>query len=287
MPRLGTEKVHHKLTPLIKLHNIKIGRDGLYDLLRDHHLLIRQRKRKVVTTYSRHWMHKYTNRIKTMIVTRPEQLWVSDITYIRTNNQWAYLSLITDAYSRRIMGVCLRPDMAAQGCIDALKMALGNRCYPHQPLIHHSDRGSQYCSAAYVKLLNDHSIDISMTENGDPYENALAERVNGIIKGEFNLHESRVGFEATYQLVNEAILTYNQQRPHASCDFLTPDQAHQMQGPLKKRWKQYPKRKMISEIQSATSKKGAVTAPLTEQGTAPFLRQSGKTLSLKPKSPVQ
>lgn len=153
LPRLGTRKLHYKITPLLASHGIEVGRDYLFDLLERHRLLIRQRKRKVITTNSRHWMHKYENLVKDLECSRPEQIWVSDITYIRMGNQWGYLSLITDAYSRRIMGYCLRTDMSAQGCLEALQMAINSRNYVGQPLIHHSDRGSQYCSADYVKML--------------------------------------------------------------------------------------------------------------------------------------
>jgi transposase InsO family protein len=251
LPRLGTRKLHHTIAPLLQAHGIQVGRDYLFDLLERHKLLIRHRKRKVVTTDSRHWMHKYSNLAADLCCERPEQLWVSDITYIRMGNQWAYLSLITDAYSRKIMGYCLRTDLSAQGCIDALQMALANRLYAHQSLIHHSDRGSQYCSADYVQLLKKHHIAISMTQNGDPYENALAERVNGIIKTEFNLYSSFNGFEQTCQLVKDSIAAYNELRPHSSCDMLTPAQAHLQQGFLKKRWKHYPKKWMGIDLQQA------------------------------------
>lgn len=242
LPRLGTRKLHYKLEPLLQAHGIKVGRDYLFDLLDRHRLLIRQRRRKVITTDSRHWMHKYDNLIKDLDCHRPEQIWVSDITYIRMGNQWGYLSLITDAYSRKIMGYCLRTDMLAEGPIEALKMALNNRRYKDQALIHHSDRGSQYCSENYVKQLRANNISISMTQNGDPYENALAERMNGILKTEFNLYGSLYGFEQTYQMVKESITAYNSLRPHSSCDYLTPDQAHQLKGSMKKRWKPYPKK---------------------------------------------
>jgi len=229
------------MVPLLEAHGIKVGRDYLFDLLGRHKLLIRQRKRKVITTDSRHWMRKYENLIKELDCRRPEQIWVSDITYIRMGNQWGYLSLITDAYSRKIMGYCLRTDMSAQGPIEALQMAINNRRYVEQMLIHHSDRGSQYCCEDYIKILKDNSISISMTQNGDPYENALAERMNGILKTEFNLYGTHYGFEQTYQLVKESISAYNSLRPHSSCDYLTPDQAHQLKGSMKKRWKPYPK----------------------------------------------
>lgn len=242
LPRLGTRKLQYNTAPSLATHGIKVGRDYLFDLLERHKLLIRQRKRKVITTDSRHWMHKYENLIKDLDCYRPEQVWVSDITYIRMGNQWGYLSLITDAYSRKIMGYCLRTDLSAQGCQDALQMAINSRSYPDQPLIHHSDRGSQYCSAEYVKMLKENNISISMTQNGDPYENALAERMNGILKTEFNLYSTQHGFEQTYQIVKDSITAYNGLRPHSSCDYLTPDRAHQLKGPLNKRWKQYPKK---------------------------------------------
>ncbi len=277
LPRLGTRKLHYKLAPLLAEHGLQLGRDHLFELLATHKLLIRQRKRKVVTTNSRHWMHKYANQVRELAIVRPEQLWVSDITYIRLANQWGYLSLITDAYSRKIMGYSFRTDMTAQGCIDALQMALNNRSYPEKPLIHHSDRGSQYCSEGYVKLLTNNHIVISMTENGDPYENALAERVNGIIKNEFNLYESRLGFDTTYALIRTSIQACNEQRPQSSCNLITPDQAHKQQGTMQKRWKQYPK----SYREAGGSKKEAGAVPCTEQDPASFLRQTIPVVSLK------
>jgi len=236
LPRVGTIKLHHMLKPALLAHQIDIGRDYLFDLMRDHNLDIRRRKRKAITTDSRHWMHKYLNLIRDLIVDRPEQVWVSDITYIRVSHQWAYLSLITDAYSRKIMGYAFRTDLSAIGCADALLMALRSRCYSRQ-LIHHSDRGSQYCSAAYTKILFEHDIAISMTENGDPYENAIAERANGIIKSEFNLEVMQTTFADALEKITKGIAAYNQLRPHSSCDFLTPDEAHQKNGVLRKRWR--------------------------------------------------
>jgi putative transposase len=237
LPRVGTLKLHEMLSGPLQRHQIKIGRDYLFDLMRQHNLHIRRRKRMVITTDSRHWMHKYNNLVKELVVHRPEQLWVSDITYIRLTTSWGYLSLITDAYSRKIMGFCFRKDLSSQGCMDALKMALSARKYPYDKLIHHSDRGSQYCSKGYVDLLVTNNIAISMTENGDPYENALAERVNGIIKSEFNLYHSSLGLEQTGKKISESIQAYNTIRPHLSCDFLTPEVAHLHTGVLKKQWK--------------------------------------------------
>jgi putative transposase len=241
LPRVGTRKLQFMLTPMLEKHNITIGRDYLFDLLSEHRLLVKQRRRSVVTTDSRHWMRKYMNLVKNIPVVRPEQVWVSDITYIRMINQWGYLSLITDAFSRKIMGHAFRQDLSAKGCLDALNMAIKNRNYDHE-LIHHSDRGSQYCSHDYVAVLTQNKIGISMTENGDPYENALAERVNGIIKNEFNLHTSQLGFEQTATRINNCVQAYNQIRPHSSCDYLTPSTAHQNEQQFKKRWKNYHKK---------------------------------------------
>lgn len=256
LPRVGTLKLHSMLQPKLEGHEIKIGRDYLFNLMRDHHLSIRQRKRCAITTDSRHWMHKYSNLIREMEIYRPEQVWVSDITYIRLVGQWGYLSLITDAYSKQIMGYSFRTDLSAKGCIDALKMALSVRQYPGASLIHHSDRGSQYCSRDYVKLLVENHIAISMTENGDPYENAIAERVNGIIKTEFNLHSSTLGFKETCKKIDQSIKAYNEIRPHASCDFLTPEQAHLREGTLRKRWKN--KRKDKAEKSTCITESGII-----------------------------
>ncbi len=251
LPRLGTRKLLPLLKPELISHQIDVGRDYLFDLLNEHKLLIRRRKRKVFTTDSRHWMRKYSNLTCELVITRPEQLWVSDITYIRMQNQWGYLSLVTDAYSRKIMGFGFRSDLSALGCLEALQMAYDNRSYGRHSLIHHSDRGCQYCCKEYVDLLGSRNIAISMTERGDPYENALAERMNGIIKGEFNLYGSQENFELTYQRVARSIAAYNEIRPHGSCDYLTPCEAHRKEGELKKRWKNYPK-KMFNKVEKSS-----------------------------------
>jgi len=239
LPKIGTRKLHYMINQKLIEHRLKAGRDYLFDLLKRHKLLIRNRRRRVITTDSRHWMRKYGNLALELQVTCPEQLWVSDITYIRFINGFVYLSLITDAYSRKIVGYSLQKDLSAAGCLTALQMALINRKHHHQQLIHHSDRGCQYCCKEYVDLLNENNIAISMTNNGDPYENAIAERVNGIIKSEFNLYGSQFGFEETARKIEKTMEAYNNLRPHGSCDYLTPQQAHQKSGTLKKRWKNY------------------------------------------------
>jgi putative transposase len=223
MPRLGTRKLHY----LVK-NEIGIGRDKLFDLLRFEGLLICKRRRYTVTTNSKHWMRKYPNLIKDIELVRPEQVWVADITYIDTNEDGhGYLHLITDAYSKQIMGYELCRNMEAASTLKALQMAISNRKYNGQPLIHHSDRGLQYCSKLYTDYLKANQITISMTENGDPYENAIAERVNGILKDEFGLSEQLNNINEAMQQTAQSISIYNNSRPHLSCDMLTPVQMHQ------------------------------------------------------------
>ncbi len=223
MPRLGTRKLHHLLKG-----ELGIGRDKLFELLRIEGLLICKRRRYTVTTNSKHWMRKYPNLIKSMGLTRPEQVWVADITYIDTHEQGhGYLHLITDAYSKQIMGYELCGNMEAASTLKALQMAIANRKYKDQALIHHSDRGLQYCSKLYTDYLKDNHITISMTENGDPYENAIAERVNGILKDEFGLSEQLNNISEAMQQTAQSISIYNNSRPHLSCNMLTPVQMHQ------------------------------------------------------------
>lgn len=239
LPRVGTRKLLHLLKPKLQEHQIRIGRDKLYELLAHHGYLLRYRRRKAYTTDSNHPYRKYPNLIRELILTKPNQLWVSDITYLRMNQKFCYLSIITDAYSRKIVGYCLHPSLSSEGPIDALRMALRQSKGRHL-LIHHSDRGIQYCCRDYVRLLEYHYIQISMTEKGDPYENAIAERVNGILKNEFDLHKTFGSFPEAQQVVELAISKYNHVRPHASCDYLTPVMAHEQSGWLRKRWKAAP-----------------------------------------------
>ena len=242
LKRLGTRKLLVKMEEFMKAHSIRIGRDAMFCLLGSHKLLIRKRRRKVpVTTFSDHWMRKYSNIVTGFVPMAPNRLWVSDITYIRLKDDFAYLSLITDAYSRKIVGFSLSETCSADSCITALKMALANKS-ANDKLIHHSDRGSQYCSAKYVALLNQHSIKISMTQSGDPLENALAERVNGILKDEL-LEKQYLTFYQSQLGVKAAVSIYNHERPHASIDMLTPAEAHNREGEIKRRWKKYVKRK--------------------------------------------
>jgi len=236
--RLGTRKLLHEMQGFLEAHNFQIGRDAMFNLLAERGMLITKRKRRgCITTLSKHRFKKYPNIIKGFIPIAPNQLWVSDITYIHLSDDFAYLSLITDAYSHKIVGFYLSEDLSAKGPLKALKMALtGNpNC---KNLIHHSDRGVQYCCDEYVKLLQNNTIKISMTENGDPLENPLAERVNGILKSEL-LEEVFVDFKIAQQAIALACSTYNHLRPHGSIDNLKPIEAHQRTGELNKRWKNY------------------------------------------------
>jgi len=237
--RLGGRKLFFKLDAFIKEHKISIGRDAFFNLLSDRCLLVRKRKRKKpITTFSDHWMRKYPNLIENFYPTAPNQLWVSDITYIVVGDGFAYLSIVTDAYSRKIVGYYLSPNLSAEGCIKALKMALNNNKGKLGRLIHHSDRGSQYCCSDYVGILNDNYIRISMTQNGDPRENAIAERVNGILKDEL-FEKTYLNYGQAVKGISVAISIYNHQRPHGSIDYLTPIEAHFKSGELKRRWKNY------------------------------------------------
>jgi transposase InsO family protein len=242
MPRLGTRKLYFLIKAELRRRCINLGRDMLFSFLRAERLLIKPSKVYVQTTNSRHWMRKYPNVIKNTVVDKPEQLWVSDITYLRTNTGHCYLSLVTDAYSRKIMGYAVLDNLTLAGPLSALKMALQNRSYNHQ-LTHHSDRGIQYCSQDYIALLEQNEICISMTENGDPYENALAERINGILKQEFLLASSFKDYEQALQVVKDAVQAYNEHRPHLSYQMLTPDAVHRQSKLPNKTWFSNTKRK--------------------------------------------
>lgn len=242
MPMVGTRKILYKIEPMLKAHGIKMGRDQLFDLLRFHGLLVRRRKRgRILTTNSFHWLKKYPNLIEHTELYASEQVWVADITYVKTAEGYSYLSLITDAYSRKILGYSLYPSLESAGCIEALKMALSYRLYPKTALIHHSARGVQYCSENYVDILLANNISISMTQNGSPYENALAERMNGIIKSEFLSTLHFQNHKEARKAVARIIVTYNKLRPHSSLNYLTPEVAHAKTGDIQKKWKKYQK----------------------------------------------
>lgn len=237
IPGLGTHKLYRIIKTPIRNNGITLGRDKLHLLLRENNLLVRRTRKTPKTTYSKHWMKKYPNLIREKRIERIEQVWVCDLTYICVGYDFHYLSLITDAYSKKIVGYHLHPYLTTEGCLEALTIALKNRSSQGRGLIHHSDRGCQYCSFEYVSTLKEAGIAISMTEHGDPYENAIAERVNGILKSEFHLNKLfRSPVEAQIAVQN-SITNYNTLRPHMSCNYLTPQQAHETLEPLVKRWK--------------------------------------------------
>lgn len=217
-PRVGTRKLHRMLNEM----DFQIGRDKLFDILRKNSLLVKSRRNYKKTTNSFHRFHKYPNLIKELEVARPNEVFVSDITYVDTCDGFCYLALITDLYSRKIVGWDLSQSLAIEGCQRALRMALRGVKNP-QPLIHHSDRGIQYCSNGYVDILMKHGIKVSMTEEDHVYENAVAERVNGILKTEFLLGEKLQSVQVAKELVKESIKTYNQQRLHLSLNYQTPE----------------------------------------------------------------
>jgi putative transposase len=245
---MGCRKLYELLQPFLLEHQIKMGRDRLFEVLSTNYLLVKRRKKQTITTNSYHRFKKYPNLIRNFIPTKPNQLWVSDITYWKIATGFVYISFITDAYSRKIVGSHVAQTMEAVETMEALKIAIsGLRKGPdcHFQLTHHSDRGMQYCSDKYVKLLESNNIGISMTENGDPLENAIAERVNGIIKEEY-LNDYQIdNIEEAKELLEVVIKLYNNERPHMSIGNLTPNQVHKNKIKTEKLWKNYYRKSPI------------------------------------------
>lgn len=227
-PRLGTRKLHHLLSPALQAAGIKLGRDALFDRLRQAHLLVPPRRAYHKTTHSHHRFRRHPNLLKAgesqVTATACEQVWVADITYLPTAGPCAYLSLVTDAYSRKIVGWHVHDSLHAEPVSRALRMALKGR-RTRQPLVHHSDRGIQYCSEDYQKIHRRHGLTCSMTDGYDCYQNALAERVNGILKGELLLQRP-ADLEQATTMVRESVAIYNSERPHLSLKMKTPDAVH-------------------------------------------------------------
>ena len=224
--RLGGKKIYGWFKEEIHKIDDQVGRDKFFDILRTHKLLVKRRKKYVHTTDSSHRFRVYRNQLKDKLLTHAHQGWVSDITYLRTNKGFMYLFLITDAYSRKIVGWSLSASLRIEGAVEALRMAI-KQCVHTKGLIHHSDRGIQYCSESYVRLLREAGIVISMTEENHCYENAIAERMNGILKMEYGLDERFAGPKQLLQATREAIWLYNMERPHWSLQLCTPNQIHQ------------------------------------------------------------
>lgn len=238
MGHIGGRKLWNLINQRLPEH-FAVGRDRLFDLLDREHLKVHKKRRSTRTTYSSKWMHQWPNLIKDVIPTAANQIWVSDITYIDTENGFVYLHLVTDAYSKKILGWCLSPTLHTDYTLQALQMAIRNAGCNLDGLIHHSDRGCQYCCEKYVKLLQDNNILVSMTECGNPRENAIAERVNGILKMEWLNDEHFYGIADARMRIAQVVDIYNNKRPHLSLNYETPSQAYLMVGEQTRKWKNY------------------------------------------------
>jgi putative transposase len=236
-PRCGGRKLFIMLQPFFKEHNISIGRDKFFDVLKRNKLLVRRTKRSIHTTDSKHHFYRYPNLVKGFTPLKAHELWVADITYIPLKERFAYLFLITDAYSRKIVGFHVSDDMKVNSAVVALKKALAQKP-PETIVIHHSDRGIQYCSTEYVNLLQQHNAMISMTNNGDPLENAIAERINGILKTEL-ISSYYNDIDAAVIHITRCITIYNYRRRHSSLNWQIPAEVHNQKGPQIRRWKNY------------------------------------------------
>jgi putative transposase len=226
MPRYGTEKLHMDIADKLTQSNIKMGRDRFLTFCRNHHLLVPKTKRSFITTDSNHHYHKPKNIIKALAITHSEQVFVSDITYIKLENRHAYLALVTDLFSKKIMGYKLDDNMKTSLVKEALQMAINNKEHSHQNTIHHSDRGIQYCFPEYTEFATNNGMVLSTTEKYDPYENAVAERINGILKYEFGLIKTIPSLEIANKILSQAVGIYNNERRHRSLEMKTPSFAH-------------------------------------------------------------
>jgi transposase InsO family protein len=247
MPKIGTRKLYFMLKEELK--QLQVGRDMLFRILKANHMLIHPRRRYHVTTNSHHRFKKHKNLIENVVPEKPEQIWVSDITYVGNRQNPMYLALVTDAYSKQIMGHDLSNSLDVSGTLRALKMAVKKRKYKNNIITHHSDRGLQYCSNEYQDLLKRSKINCSMTESYDPYANAVAERVNGILKGEFIGYKKQWSLQTMGELVKNSIEIYNEKRPHFSCYYRTPKQMHQQNEVKIKTYKnEYPSKHVFTGI---------------------------------------
>ena len=248
MTRIGTRKLHYLIKPSLDKIGIRCGRDRLNAILKFEGMLVKKKRNYMRTTNSYHRFYKYPNLIKDIEINRAEQVWASDITYIRTGEGFMYLSLITDLYSKQVVGYELSDNLKTINCINALKEAIKGREYPERSLIHHSDRGLQYCTPSYTEILESNNIGISMTTKHDPYENAVAERINGTLKNEFDLEDRLPDQKHAEREINKTIWVYNNLRPHDSCNKLTPIQAHAKENYQLKKWPMRFKKKQTENI---------------------------------------
>lgn len=238
LPKTGCIKLYKELNRgFLQALGISMGRDAVFDLVRGNGMLVKSKKRHASTTNSFHRYRIYPDLVQRRAANRAEEIWVSDITYISTASGFTYLCLVTDAYSRKIVGYHLSVNLKAAGCIRALDRAIAGRLYPREPLIHHSDRGTQYCCDGYVSRLKQKGIKISMTQTGSPYDNAIAERVNGILKTEFGLYKIFKSHKQARIAVDQAVYKYNNLRLHASCNYQTPENTHKQENHIKNKMK--------------------------------------------------
>lgn len=243
MPRYGTEKLYLDLKEDFKREQIKLGRDNFLKFCRENHMLVQKTKKSFITTDSNHDYDKPKNLIKDLTPTHAEQVFVSDITYIKLETGHAYLALVTDLYSKKIMGYNIDDNMKVSMVKLALSMAIKNRVHQTKEIIHHSDRGRQYCCPDYANFAKDNDFILSTTEQYDPYENAVAERINGILKYEFGLRRTIPNLEIATKMVDQAVRHYNGMRRHRSLEMVTPDQAHLLQ---KHKYASYGKTKIAA-----------------------------------------
>ncbi len=216
-----------------------LGRDAFLAILKEHGLMLRKHRKRCRTTDSNHGLPVYPDLVRNLLLTRTNQVWVSDITYVLTDEGFCYLSIVTDAYTHEIVGWFVGPTLESIYTLEALKMACTRLEGTDINLIHHSDRGTQYASLLYTSHLKGLNIQISMTQSGDPKDNAVAERINGILKTEFLNHYQFKDITQVRLRVDQAIDFYNNQRPHRSLDMMTPIQVREKTGKIKKRWKSY------------------------------------------------
>jgi transposase InsO family protein len=226
LPKTGTRKLYQYLKPKMVQENIKMGRDAINDLLRIRGMLIKKTKRYFITTDSNHFFYKSPNLLTELNIKHSEQVFVSDITYVKTDQGHAYLALVTDAYSRKIMGWSLQDNMKVSMVKEALHMAYKNCIFNHKSIIHHSDRGIQYCCPDYSQYAENKGFTLSTTQQYDPYENAIAERINGILKYEFGLKNKLKSIEIAQKMTKEAVDLYNNLRMHWSLDLKNPQEVH-------------------------------------------------------------
>lgn len=243
LPKAGGKTIHPMLKDDLKRMDIKLGRDGFFDVLRSNNLLLKRRKKRVWTTNSNHGLRIYPNLIREIDIDKPNQVWVSDITYWRVGEDFFYICLVTDSYSKKILGYNVSNSLEGINALRALKMAIAQASFPLRQVIHHSDRGIQYCSKKYTQTLKANHIKISMAARGNPLENPVAERINGTIKNDFLCHYKVQNLSQARAALDKAVWIYNNERPHSSVENLTPSQAHLVtQGGLRNMWKSKKKR---------------------------------------------